>query len=413
MPRLAPRAVALCLALNVSVAMGHVDLSVSPACPLSDRQTILRADQGQDSPALVGQILTLEKSPNGEIKVVTVGVELAIEGPPTYVDVSLGALQPGWYHASFYTRTRLYDGNLGPEVLQNDTDFLVESPQASASCSPWKVSLSSSKAVSTSAGTPFPAPIVVRVTDDAGRGVPNALVRFAKQTSPFDSYVDVSDAGAQLSQVAPLTDSNGLASISATAMEVPGSYTYTARVTRANIVARAYVTMSNRLASNQDSAIAVVEYAGRNWHYFMTSNPSEMDLLDSGAIAGWTRTGSVFLAYPARSTIATSPVCRFYGKPEFGLDSHFFSASSVECAQVLAKFSPPWTLETADAFGMGLPNTSSGTCIAGTQPIYRLFNNKADANHRYIPNAALIPAMVSSGWIREGYGVGVAMCAPL
>jgi hypothetical protein len=57
-------------------------------------------------------------------------------------------------------------------------------------------------------------------------------------------------------------------------------------------------------------------------HYFITTLPTETAVLDSGSIAGWIRTGQWFGAYPASGNASggRSPVCRFYGHPEAGLD---------------------------------------------------------------------------------------------
>ena len=80
-------------------------------------------------------------------------------------------------------------------------------------------------------------------------------------------------------------------------------------------------------------------------HYFMTGNPSEIAGLDSGTIAGWRRTGYEFGSLASRSPgAALSPVCRFYGRPEAGLDSHFYSGSPDECAAVLTQFASTWTV---------------------------------------------------------------------
>jgi hypothetical protein len=49
----------------------------------------------------------------------------------------------------------------------------------------------------------------------------------------------------------------------------------------------------------------------------------------------------------------------------------------------------------------------------GTAPIYRLYDNRPDANHRYTTDAQIRLAMIASGWIPEGYGpMGVVMCSP-
>lgn len=161
--------------------------------------------------------------------------------------------------------------------------------------------------------------------------------------------------------------------------------------------------------------VAVVEYYRPDLrHYFISADPLEIAALDAGQRFNWKRTGETFNVYAAstRSDDVTSPVCRFYGRPEKGLDSHFFSASKAECAAVEERFSDSWVLETPGAFSAFLPS-ALGTCPAGTRPIYRVYNNRGDSNHRYVTSAAIRDQMVGQGWIAEGYGpMAVAMCGP-
>jgi len=45
-------------------------------------------------------------------------------------------------------------------------------------------------------------------------------------------------------------------------------------------------------------------------------------------------------------------------------------------------------------------------------PVYRLYNNRADTNHRYTTSLAIRSQMIAKGYIPEGYGPNaVAMCA--
>jgi hypothetical protein len=168
-------------------------------------------------------------------------------------------------------------------------------------------------------------------------------------------------------------------------------------------------------------ATAVEYYYAQRDHYFMTANPVEIAALDGGVFPGWVRTGQQFLVYqsdpasPGNSLL--SPVCRFYGLPSVGLDSHFFSASPGECAAVAARWPDAWLLETSTAFYVFLPEPQyaypldPGACPFGTQPLYRLFNNRADINHRYTTSLTIRQQMLDAGWLSEGYGsLGVAMC---
>ena len=149
-------------------------------------------------------------------------------------------------------------------------------------------------------------------------------------------------------------------------------------------------------------------------HYFLTADPAEIAALDSGVFAGWARTGEGFKAYAAGSYNdgAVRPVCRFYGLPSAGLDSHFYSASPAECFAVDERFGTEWRIESDNVFQVGLPDTATGVCPGGTIPVYRMFNGRRDANHRYTTSTAIRATMEAAGWIREGYGPDATiMCA--
>ena len=164
----------------------------------------------------------------------------------------------------------------------------------------------------------------------------------------------------------------------------------------------------------QLTPVNVIEYYNASLdHYFITADPAEANALDTGAHVGWARTGYAFSAYSTLSTgSGLNSVCRFYGRPEAGLDSHFYSAAADECNAVTTKFASSWLLESANVFRIQTPDRPTGTCPTGTSPIYRLFNNRVDANHRYTVNVSEKSAMQSRGYIPEGYGAnGVAMCA--
>ena len=164
----------------------------------------------------------------------------------------------------------------------------------------------------------------------------------------------------------------------------------------------------------------VVEYynAAQD-HYFITANATEMALLDNGTMRGWTRTGETFKVMFGESMQSSAKsVCRFYGLPSAGLDSHFFSASTSECIEVLNRWPNQWQLETTNAFGV--TNEAPVTnCLNDTQPLYRLYNNRADVNHRYTTSKTTRDVMVAKGWVLEGSAFPstpsekVAMCVPI
>jgi len=163
-------------------------------------------------------------------------------------------------------------------------------------------------------------------------------------------------------------------------------------------------------------AAAIEYYNPQRDHYFMTVDAAEIAALDAGIIQGWIRTRAEFPvlvaepdAYAAQAGL--SPVCRYYGRPEFGLDTHFFSVFSDECAAVIANWPDQWIRETSNAFQVIRPYISDGACPPGTSPVYRVYNNRYDVNHRYTTSLGVRQQMIDKGWVPEGYGpVGVAMC---
>jgi len=156
--------------------------------------------------------------------------------------------------------------------------------------------------------------------------------------------------------------------------------------------------------------VSVVEYFNASLdHYFVTPLAAEQANLDAGLTpTRWTRTGKTFDAF-ASAGASTSPVCRFYIPPSLG-DSHFFGRGSTECDSTAAK-NPSFVLEAAAFVHMVLP--TAGNCPAGTTPVYRVFSNRGDANHRYMTDRATRDQMVGRGWLAEGDGADrVVMCAP-
>jgi hypothetical protein len=156
---------------------------------------------------------------------------------------------------------------------------------------------------------------------------------------------------------------------------------------------------------------SVVEYYNAALdHYFMTASPAEMAVLDSGQIAGWSRTGYSFPTWLAPHAGA-SPVCRYYIPPALG-NSHFYSVLPSECNAIPQQY-PAFELEGLDVMYMTIPDAATGACPTGTIGVYRLWNARNDTNHRYTVDPLLRAAMIARGYVPEGYGpLGVGMCAP-
>ncbi|MBK6805460.1 MAG: hypothetical protein IPG84_11650 [Betaproteobacteria bacterium] len=149
-------------------------------------------------------------------------------------------------------------------------------------------------------------------------------------------------------------------------------------------------------------------------HYFLTANGDEILALDTGYFKGWARTGEKIRVFEAGSfnEAPVRPVCRYYGLPSAGLDSHFYSAIPAECYRVNRDFGTEWQVESGNVFQVALPDRTTGDCPIAGVPVYRLFNHRPDANHRYTTKSAIRTQMEAAGWIREGYGPdAVIMCA--
>lgn len=148
--------------------------------------------------------------------------------------------------------------------------------------------------------------------------------------------------------------------------------------------------------------------------YFVTTDPVEFGALDSGAIEGWERTGFAFGVYDGGDAHAeTVPVCRLYGVPAAGLDTHFFGADPAECRELAGGPNGSWLIEDLEAFRVVPADATTGACSTGTHPVYRLWNRRADAGHRYIASRGERDAMVAAGYLAEGYGPDpIAWCAP-
>lgn len=147
-------------------------------------------------------------------------------------------------------------------------------------------------------------------------------------------------------------------------------------------------------------------YNTRLNHYFMTGG-AEAAGLDKGAAGpGWSRTGGTFLAWNMAGgpPAGARPVCRFYGTPGVGPNTHFFTLMGAECEQV--KRDPGWLYEGLAFYAV---EPRDGQCPPGLTPLYRSYNNRwsyNDSNHRFTTDPVAHAGMIAQGWVDEG----VAMC---
>jgi hypothetical protein len=160
------------------------------------------------------------------------------------------------------------------------------------------------------------------------------------------------------------------------------------------------------------ATVAIKEYFHAAFgHYFITANTDEISKIDAGVFVGWAATGRTFKAYQ-NGGAGTAAVCRFFTTAFAPKSSHFYAPRGAGCEPVFEN--KDWQFE-ADAFYVA-EASDAGACPAGTQPIYRLYNNGQTGapNHRYTNDPAVRSQMITQGFIPEGKGPeGVGFCAPL
>jgi hypothetical protein len=157
------------------------------------------------------------------------------------------------------------------------------------------------------------------------------------------------------------------------------------------------------------ATVPVVEYHNAaDGQYFLTADPGEQSLLDGGGLGpDWSRTGASFNAYPMdAANPQAAAVCRFFGTPGIGPNSHFYTAYANECAAV--REDPHW-IEEGATFRARLP--VDGSCAGGDVVVRRLWRPGAtvtQTRHRYVVDPALVAPMQADGWVLEG----PVFCAP-
>lgn len=157
-------------------------------------------------------------------------------------------------------------------------------------------------------------------------------------------------------------------------------------------------------------AIAVEFYNTTLGHYFQATEAGEIDnILKGGAGPGWELTGEAFKAWsrmPSDTFVTAVPVCRFYGVPAGGPNSHFFTADGPECE--LVKRNGGWFYEGIGFYAT--PASLAGGCPSGMLQVNRAYNQgfpQNDSNHRFSTSDSTMREMVRKGWTFEG----TVMCA--
>lgn len=385
----------------------------SPDCPAPD--DVITVSAVAESSKVYGPAPLAVEVTGSVIKLVTYWYWNAFSPPPSPVKASIGRLPEGAYRLDVYAREYRAPNAPGPEALVASKSFVVRAhppPCAAETIVAVNPLLHTAKI-----GEPYTTTPTLRALDAHGHPVSGVIINVTRFPAIGPTLADFASRPQQV-----MTGANGEARlVGLTANGVPGTFQYMAWYAYAGETHLQHFVFANRGATDTLPLVPVVEYFNyRLLHAFMTSDADEMRALDAGVASGWHRTGEAFLAF-APTAVGTVPdavpVCRYYGRPEAGLDSHFFSASSSECADVAQRFGDRWLLETPAAFALFLPDTATGACPHASMPIFRGFNNLPDANHRYATSAdaAVHPPAYLSGsppWTLEGYGPGVVMCAP-
>jgi len=373
--------------------------------------------------------VTLERNGNN-FKAVLYASATYFTALPSYGVVSLGRLPVGSYHVDVFYRypNEVIGTVFEPEHAAGSVDIPVSTSAGSPiECGPAALTVTGGAFQSAILGTAFSGAVEIRVTDGQLRPVPSAEVDVQYLGAPY-SYVSGVATGPQavLGASRVTTDGTGTARVTATAGAMAGTYQYMVTTSQGVYVTPTFFVLRNQIAAapRSEDLVPVVEYYnGTLDQFFITSNPDEMRALDDGSTRDWLRTGEVFVALPVSRTASPergNAVCRYYGRPQAGNNSHFLSASREECAAVGARFPLEWQLETSEAFRAYLPDMTTGVCADGTLPVYRGFNNLPHPNHRYSLSMSMIQSMstyLGNGqrvpWIAEGYGPDrVAMCVP-
>ena len=251
----------------------------------------------------------------------------------------------------------------------------------------------------------------------------------------LDFYSDYPGRRLQITPLTVLDGSNATVSIDTEALNLGGLPDSTEEFGLGNRGRR--ITAGALVLTPLPPSAAIVQvdefYHPGLGRYFITADPAEKRALDTGVHPGWERTGESFKAYASESITGPisplvryqaggyiNPVCRYYGDPLRGLNSHFHSADAAECALVQINYGSDWQMgvlgdwlfESENVFQITLPVKVNGACPAGTTPVYRLWNQRGDSNHRYTTSAAIKAEMIAAGYRAEGYGPdGVVMCA--
>ena len=163
------------------------------------------------------------------------------------------------------------------------------------------------------------------------------------------------------------------------------------------------------------AATTAVEFHCRSGdRYLMTADATVVAALDAGCIPGWARTGQALDVFSATAYVATTHVdmCGAPGHSRGGAAAQI-DARALACDASVRRLPNIWPQSNADLPAAAVPNAVDGSCGIGTVPVFALFDQRADLNHRYTASLTMRDQMRALGWSADGAGpLGVAMCAP-
>jgi serine protease len=163
-------------------------------------------------------------------------------------------------------------------------------------------------------------------------------------------------------------------------------------------------------------AVKVVEFYRSDLdHYYYTWNPDEIYFFTNSPEAKNKPTGQFFFAWASTPGAPPGllPVCKFFGSPQYFIQSNYYSPSPSECQYVMSHWPGIWTLVDPAAFYVQ-PADANGQCPGATIPVYRFSNNRKDFNQRMTLDLSVKRAMLNRAWAPDGGGPnGVAFCSPI
>jgi len=253
------------------------------------------------------------------------------------------------------------------------------------------------------------SPLVVTLRNSGPQPlVPSALVLNGADPYDFRGASSVSDCG-----IGRPIAAGGACTLSLYFNpRAPGPRQATLVVDAPQLAALAVLTLAGygEAVTDGSPTIDVVEFHnGVDGQYFITADNREIALLDGGGLGpDWSRTGASFRAWPPDAPQGDAlPVCRFFGTPGVGPNSHFYTAYANECA--IVRNDPHW-IEEGVTFRARLP--VAGTCAASDATVQRLWwqgDAVTASRHRYVTDWTTADAMRAAGWVLEG----PVFCAPL